>query len=234
MTRAVALLGTLLLLLAACGDDDAGIDAGATSTTSTTASPAALPGEPVDIFPHSGATLAVVGVAADVVLDVRAGPGTDFDVVFTAEPTAQDLTATGSNRQLPGGSIWAEIEVDGTTGWADTAFLLQPGEVSDETSTLYPTPADRPTAETLTQLAELVADEVASAEPASEVTIVDGPTEGDLGEVTVDVVGLGDDALGGLRLHLFAEEDARGESWTLRTVEQQLLCLRGVEDGRCV
>lgn len=242
MTRAVALLSALLLVLAACGDDDSDVDAGATSTTesttsttpaettSTTAAAGELPGEQIDIFPYEGATLAVVGVAADDVLNVRVGPGAGFDVAFTLEPTGSAM-ATGVNRQLDGGQIWAQVEQGGSSGWANTAFLLQPGQVTDETAALYPTPADRPSAETLTQLATAVADQVSSEEPPSEVTIVEGPTVGDessLSEVTVDVIGLGDDALGGYRLHLFAEEDAGGESFTLRTVEQQLLCLRGV------
>ena len=37
----------------------------------------------------------------------------------------------------------AEIMVDGTTGWANAKFLLQPGDTSDDTARLYPTPADR-------------------------------------------------------------------------------------------
>lgn len=242
MTRAVALLSALLLVLAACGDDDSDVDTGATSTTgsttsttpdettSTTAAAGELPGEQIDIFPYEGATLAVAGVAADDVLNVRIGPGVDSDVAFTLEPTGE-ATATGVNRQLDSGQIWAQVEHDGRSGWANSAFLLQPGQVTDETAALYPTPADRPSAETLAQLATAVADQVGSDEPPSEVTIVEGPTVGDessLSEVTVDVIGLGDDALGGYRLHLFAEEDTGGESFTLRTVEQQLLCLRGV------
>lgn len=247
MTRAVALLSAFLLLLAACGDDDADVDAASSSTTSgsatdedtssTTAARGELPGERIEIFPYEGATLAVVGVAADDVLNVRTGPGPDFDVAYTLAPTVQDSTATGVNRQLDGGQIWAEIVHDGRTGWANTSFLLQPGQVTDETAALYPTPADRPSAETLMQLAQLVADRVDAEEPASEVVVIDGPNVGDsdeLSEVTVDVIGLADDALGGLRLHLFAEEDAGGESFTLRTVEQQLLCLRGVTaEGSC-
>lgn len=249
MTRAVALLSALLLVLAACGDDDSDVDAGATSTTesttssttpdettSTTAASGELPGEQIDIFPYEGATLAVVGVAADDVLNVRVGPGASFDVAFTLDPTGT-ATATGVNRQLDSGQIWAQVEQDGSSGWANTAFLLQPGQVTDETAALYPTPADLPSAETLTQLATAVADQISSDEPPSEVTVVEGPTVGDessLSEVTVDVIGLGDDALGGYRLHLFAEEDAGGESFTLRTVEQQLLCLRGVTaDNLC-
>lgn len=242
MNRVVALISVMLLLVAACGDDDTGVDAGTSTSTSETtseeptstsggAASGDLPGERIEFFTDEGETLAVASVAADDVLNVRTRPGPDFDVVFTAEPTAQDLTATGHNRRL-GGHIWAEVKRGSERGWANTEFLLQPGRVTDETATLYPSPSDRPRAETLTQLAEVVAAEVATERPPSEVTVVDGPSVGDLGEVIVDVIGMGDDAVGGFRLYLFAEEVEGGKSWVLRTVEQQLLCSRGVSDER--
>ncbi len=244
MVRLLAALSALLLLAGACGDDDAGIDAGASSTTTqsttstteaatTTTTSGELPGEVIDIFPYEDATVAVVGVRADDVLNVRTRPGVDFDVVYTLAPTGQ-ATATGVNRQLDSGEIWAQISHDGETGWANTAFLLQPGQTTDETSALYPSPSDLPSAETLVDLAGIVADRVGSEEPRSNVTIVDGPSVGDLGEVTVDVIGLGDDAIGGYRLHLFAQPDSGGESFTLKSVEQTVLCSRGVTDeGIC-
>jgi hypothetical protein len=255
MARIVAVaLIVVGIALTGCGDDGDGAtgtesttsstDPGSTtgsdgSTTSgtdgspTTLDPADLPGEPFDLFPYEGAKLAVVGVAADDTLKVRTGPGTEFEVAMTLDPLHQGAVATGRNRQIEGGGIWAEISDGGRTGWANTAFLLQPGQVTDETAARYPTPADRPTAPTMEELAATVAQASASQEPPSKITIVDGPTVGDLGEVTVDVIGLGDDAAGGVRLHLFAEPS--GGSFTLRTVEQTVLCSRGVtDDGLCV
>ena len=41
----------------------------------------------------------------------------------------------------------------------------------------------------------------------------------DLGEITVDVIGFPDDAQLGERLHVFAEPDPGGESFTVRSVE---------------
>jgi hypothetical protein len=202
-----------------------------TGASSTTMDPADLPGEPFDLFPYEGARLAVVGVAADDTLNVRTGPGMEFEVVMTLDPLHDGATATGRNRQLEGKGIWAEITDDGRTGWANTAFLLQPGQVTDETATLYPTPADRPTAPTMEELADTVAGRSSSEEPPSEVTIVDGPTVGDVGEVTVDVIGLGDDSVGGVRLQIIAEPS--GGSFTVRTVTQTVLCARGVTDGLC-
>lgn len=257
MVRLAAVLIVVGLAVTGCGEDDGEAsdpDPTTSSTGSTTTSassstepppgtgpdgspttldPADLPGEPFDLFPYEGAELAVVGVAADDTLNVRTGPGTEFDVLMTLDPLHQGAVATGRNRQIEGDGIWAEITDGGRTGWANAAFLLQPGQVTDETANRYPTPAERPTAPTLEELADTVAEAFASEEPKSRVTTVDGPTEGDLGEVTVDVIGLGDDAVGGVRLHLFAEP--AGGSFTLRTVEQTVLCSRGVtEDKLCV
>jgi hypothetical protein len=62
--------------------------------------------------------------------------------------------------------------------------------------------------------------------------VVDGPHVGDLGEVTVDVVGLADDSILGWRLHVFAQPE--GATFHVRTVEQTVLCARGADAGLCV
>jgi hypothetical protein len=230
----------LALLVGACGDDDDGGGPGAASTTqpsatTATSSSAALPGERVEIFPYQGARLAVVGVAAGDTLNVRSGPGTEFDVVYDLGPTAMNATATGHNRSVGDAGFWSEISADGRTGWARTSFLLQPGEVNDVTAAMFPTPADRPTAKTMAELGQAVARRRASKEPESRIVVVEHPTVGDLGEVTVDVIGLGDDSVGGERLKVFAEPGPRGESFTVRTVEATTFCSRGVtDDGLCV
>jgi hypothetical protein len=237
----VAVLG------AACGGDgttSAGSGTGAdgttttvaTSTTSTTAPPAdgALPGERIEIYPYEGAPLAVVGVAADDTLNVRSGPGVDFDVVFELEPLATGVAATGHNRGLGDEGIWSEITSEGRTGWANTSYLLQPGGVDDITTEIAPRPEDRPRAETMRQLGETVAAMRASDDPRSSIVVVDGPQVGDLAEITVDVIGFGDDSVGGERLHIFAEPDEGGEGFVLRTVERTVLCSRAVDDNVCV
>lgn len=253
-----ALLGLIVasMLLAGCGDDDdtetttdstetteAAGTTDATSTSSTTGStsttaaptPSELPGERIELFPDEGATLAVVGVAADDVLNVRAAPGTQYEIVAALAPLADDVTATGHNRQLDDGSIWNEVTTGGETGWANSAFLAQLGDVRDVTSELYPQVADRPRAETVLELGRVVADQRAGDElPEPDIVVVDGPSVGDLGEVTVDVVGYPDDAVLGERLHVFAEPDPGGESFTVRTVEATTLCRRGVSGGQCV
>lgn len=253
MRRALIGLLAVALLATGCGDDD---DTGAATgtsvstetetetetvtadpSTSTTATPtpSELPGERIDLFPYEGAELAVVGVQADDVLNVRAAPGTGYEIVARLDPLAQDIIPTGHNRQLEDDTIWAEITTDDTTGWASTAFLAHPGTTRDITSQLYPTPEERPSGETMVQIGDLVAEQVAGeGGPQPEVVVVAGPTVGDLGEITVDVLGFPDDAQLGERLRIFAEPDPGGESFTVRTVEATLLCRRGVSDGLCV
>lgn len=229
----------LALLAVACGDDDGGgrgaADTTQPSATTATSSAAALPGERVEIFPYKDAKLAVVGVAAGDTLNVRSGPGTEFDVVYDLGPTAMNATATGHNRSVGDGVFWSEISADGRTGWARTSFLLQPGQVNDVTAAMFPTPADRPTAKTMAELGQAVARRRASQEPESRIVMVEQPTVGDLGEVTFDVIGVGDDSVGGERLKIFAEPGPRRESFTVRTVEATTFCSRGVsQDGLCV
>jgi hypothetical protein len=252
MRRMLFALTVFALLAAGCGDDD---DAetvteetttteseetttttrGATTTSTTaTPTPAQTPGERIEIFPYEDAELAVVGVEADDVLNVRAAPGVSYEIVAELDPLADGIRATGHNRSLDDDSIWAEIEVDGTTGWANTAFLAQLGDTDDITSRVYPNTADRPVADTMVQLGEEVARDVAGADASSvDIVVVDGPSVGDLGEITVDITGYRDDSVLGDRLRIFAVEEG-GESFRLRTIEATTLCRRGVSDGLCV
>ncbi len=227
------------LLAVGCGNDDHAADvANATQPTGTTPSSTGsspLPGERQDIYPYQGAKLAVAGVAADDTLKVRSGPGTDFNVVLELQPTATNATATGHNRSLPDAGFWSEIVVEGQAGWANTSFLLQPGEVNDVTTALYPTPADRPTEKTMLELGRAVARVRAADDPEANTVVVDGPTVGDVGEITMDIVGVGDDSVGGERLKIFAEPGSRGASFTVRSVEATTFCRRGVtQDRLCV
>lgn len=238
-TTAAATSTTTTATTIAGGGDTSSSTSGPTdsteaSTTTTTGEEGPLAGERVEIFPYADAQLAVVGVAADDTLNVRAGPGTSASIVYELAPLETGITATGHNRTLEGSGFWAEITHDGRTGWANAAFLLQLGAVDDVTSRLFPTPDDRPSAETVLELGQAVAALRASEEPRSKIVVVDGPSVGDLGEITVDVIGLGDDAVGGERLTIFAEPDPGGESFTVRSVELTTLCTRGVSDGLCV
>jgi hypothetical protein len=193
-----------------------------------------LAGEPIDFFFAEGDTLAVVGVAHDDVLNVRAGPGVASDIVATLPPLTDDVVAAGAARQLPQ-SIWAQIGTDGVTGWANAGYLAYVGETTDETAAVLADLGGDRTAGSMLALGHAVARTRASSEPASDIVVVDGPTVDDLGEVTIDVIGLGDDAARGLRLHVFGQPIDTGAGFELRSAEQTVLCGRGVSgDGRCV
>jgi hypothetical protein len=252
-------LTALALVAAGCGDDDNGDAAttvtddatsstdttdggdGTSSSTGSTASTSSsttggtdttLPGEDFDGFVGDGDVVAVVGVAHDDVLNVRAGPGADQDIVTTAGPTADDLVGTGRARLLSS-SIWYEVTVGGVTGWVNSSFVAFQGGVDDATSEFLG--GDPPiTAETMADLGQEVADGFASTDPASNVVQSVAPSVGDLGEVTYDVIGLGDDAVAGYRLHVFGTPDEGGEGFGLKSIERTTFCTRGLSGELCV
>jgi hypothetical protein len=261
--RTNTILGVLLagLLLVACAGDDAGTTstttapAGTSSSAPTTTTPSTttteettttaaptttapptpgttsgdLPGEPIEFGPAQGDTLAVIGVAHDDVLNLRAAPGADQPIVGEIPPTFDALTALGETRELPG-SFWIGVDYQGTQGWVNLRYIGYLGDTTDETSVVI---GEVDGAETMLDLGYLVALTFASEEPPSEIVLVEAPSVGDLGEVTYDVIGLGDDAVRGFRVHVFGEPIT--EAFTLRTVEVTALCGRGVDDeGRCL
>ena len=224
-----------VLTMAGCADGGEGApgtpDPGETPTATPTDPADAdgqLPGEPFDAGPEADARLAVVGVAADDVLNLRAGPGVEFEVAAELEPLETDVLATGRNRQLEGSAIWVEATVDGVTGWANLAYLAYLGEVNDITSLLE----DAGGSELVDVADRVVAQVWGESADEVDVTVVDGPHYGDLGEITVDGLGLADDSVAGLRLHIFASPD--GGRFTMRTVEATTLCSRGVAAGLCI
>jgi Bacterial SH3 domain len=194
-------------------------------TTTTT-----LAGEAWDGFARAGDELMVVGVAHDDVLNVRAGPGIVYDVVTTVDPEGS-VTATGQARDI-GRSIWYRVGVGGTTGWVNSSFLAFGGATDDVTATVVDILGAYPSAATMEELGRIVAETHTSAEPVSTVVMSVAPSVGDLGEVVYDVIGLGDDAVYGYRLRVFADPITGG--FSLHTVERTDLCGRGVTlDALC-
>ncbi|MEL7158695.1 MAG: SH3 domain-containing protein [Actinomycetota bacterium] len=208
--------------------------AGTTSsaTATTTGGETTLPGEPFEGFVEAGNVLAVFGVAHDDQLNLRAAPGTDQAIVARAAPTADDLVATGRARTLPR-SIWYEVTLDGVTGWSNARFLAYIAATDDATAE-YLADVERPSAPTMSELGVVVADWFATEDPDSDIVESVAGSVGDLGEVTVDVVGIGDDAVAGYRLHIFAEPDPAGDRFDLRTIERTWLCWRGTAGELCV
>lgn len=175
--------------------------------------------------------LGVVGVADDDVLNVRAAPGTDQAIITTAAPLAEDLVATGRARSLPS-SIWYEVTVNETTGWVGSSFVAYlgaPDDVTDDYLTDFP----EPEAATVTELAEIITSEFTATDPPSRIVQTAAPTTGDLHEITVDVLGLADDSIAGLRLHIFATPN-EPSGVTLRKIERTVLCSRGISGELCV
>ena len=244
------IISLVLLLLGACGGSGAdsttttraNTTTTASTTTASTSTTAAttttsdddLPGEPIDFGPAAGDVLAVVGVAHDDVLNVRAAPGTDSEVLAELAPTATGLIGTGRARSLPE-SIWFEVEAEGVTGWVSSAFVGYLGLTDDATAEVIETLGETPGAETMLDLGLIVAEAMASDDPPSRIAMSVAPLVGDLGEVTYDVVGLADDALGGVRLHVFGDPAEGGEAFVLSNVERTFICSRGVtSDGFCI
>ncbi len=207
------------------------------TTTSTTMAPTTttapgLPGEPIIIGPAAGDVVAVIGVEHDDVLNLRAAPGTDQPILKVLAPTEGDIVALGNARKLPQ-SIWYEVEHDGTAAWLSSSFIGYIGLTDDVTSSIIDAMGTTPVAETMLDLGTMVAEHVAEPSSSAKITVTVAPSVGDLGEITLDVVGLEDDALRGVRLHVFGTPS--DESFVLKSVEQTLLCGRGVtEDGICV
>lgn len=207
-----------------------------TSGTSTTvpgmaSTSTGLPGEPIDFGPARGDTLAVIGVAHDDVLNLRAAPGADQAMLDGIPPVYDALTAIGETRELPG-SFWIAVDYQGTKGWVNLRFVGYLGDATDDTAAIVAELGEIPSAGTMLDLGLIVAESLASDEPPSDLVVAVAPTEGELGEVTYDVIGLADDAVRGLRAHVFAQPGVNG--FTLDAVEVTALCGRGVDDGSCV
>ncbi|HSF84391.1 MAG TPA: SH3 domain-containing protein [Acidimicrobiia bacterium] len=263
MRYSLAALLLVVLVLAGCGGDDASSTTeseppAATSTSSATTTSTAAPtttaattttteattttwagveGEPYDFWvpvPEEGPILGVVGVQFDDVLNVRSGPNVSFDVVTTLDPTQTGISGTGEGWQLPSGAVWWQIDAGGVEGWINQQFMSRLSDVDDITSFVVAQMGQIPTAETMLELGLQVAEVFADVDVGSEVVVSVAPTVGDLGEVTYDVTGLGDDSEGGIRLHVFGQPTDSGEAFSLMAVEATRMCQRGVSEGRCV
>lgn len=216
-----------------------------------------LPGEPSDFGPAEGAALAVVGVDYDDVLNVRDVPAGEIiatldllnpyvgllevreapsgEILASPDSWEDAIVATGRTRALPT-TIWHELWVAGLTGWSSAAYLAQPGATDDVTAHIVEILGERPQTDTMLDLGLIVAETVASDEPPSRIVVTVAPFVFEaIGEITIDVLNIGDDSVFGFRLVIFAEA---GEDWmsedpgpfTLRSVERTVLCYtsRGV------
>ena len=244
-------------------EDDAATPEDASEPDDTDAA-AVLPGEPAEFGPSAGTGLAVVGIRHDSALNVRDAPngaviarldnvmdGVRDPAVYVRQPASDDIldtvdlqsgvVATGNTRQLPT-TIWHELQVGDLLGWASSTYLASAGATDDVTAEVVDTLGELPMADTMDDLGLAVARTMASEEPRSSVVVSEAPgLFEDLGQVTIDVVGIGDDSVRGFRLVIFAHpaenwtEDDPGP-FTLKSVERTVLCHshRGAnDDGVC-
>ena len=231
--------------------------------TATGAS-ADLPGEPSEVGPSAGTGLAVVGIRHNGALNMRAVPNGEIigrldnvmddaraPAIYVRRPDSDDIIttvvwkrgviATGNTRQLTT-STWHEFLAGDLTGWSSATYLAQLGATEDATSQVVDALGEIPVADTMVELGLAVAQTMVSDEPQSSVVVSGAPgLSGDLGQVTIDIVGIGDDSVRGFRLVIFAHpaenwtEDDPGP-FTLKSVERTVLCHshRGVsEEGLC-
>ncbi len=207
----------------------------ASSTTTTTVAPTTtttvLPGDPMDFGPSAGDVLAVIGVESDDVLNVRQAPGINQDIVATAPPLSHNLIAVGNTRALPN-SIWIEITLNGTPGWVSYSFVGYLGDTDDATAEVVADYGSIPSGASVDEVVEFTLATFVSVDPQSRVTRPAAPIVGDPTEVTVDVVGIGDDAVRGYRLHIFVQLEAG--VYSLMSVERTYICGRGVSGGLCL
>jgi uncharacterized protein YraI len=188
----------------------------------------------VDVPYPADSALAVVGVAHDDILNVRSGPGTAFPVVATLDPQAEGVITTGRGWQpVPREAWWIEVTTGGVTGWAHMSYLAGRDGTDDITAHVIQQLGQRPVAGTMIELGRVVADSQASnnSEIQSAIVMSVAPTVGDLGEVSFDVVGLADDSIWAMRLHVFGQPLDSGEGFSLTSVESTLYCGRGAPDG---
>ena len=110
-------------------------------------------------------------------------------------------------------------------GWVSSRFTAQIGPTGDLTSQAVAAHGSIPVAETMADLGVLTAEALRTdPDIPSSIVMTVPPTVGDLGEVTYDLVGLGDDAVAGLRLHVFGQPSESGEGFSLKSVEDTDLC----------
>lgn len=203
-----------------------------TVTDTTTTLSSGLPGDPIDFGPVEGDTLAVVGVAHDDVLNLRAAPGANQEILAGIPPLYLSLIAAGNTRQLAA-SMWIEVDYSGLEGWVNLRYISYLGAANDATADIVSNLGGIPEAETMLELGLIVAESIVADAPDAAFVMSAEPTVEDLGEVTYDILGFGDDSVRGSRIHVFGLPIDGG--FALDSVEASPFCSRGLSpDGDCI
>ena len=187
----------------------------------------------------TGGVLSVVGIAHHSALNVRETPG--GPIVGKLDSLDAGIVPTGEVRQVSE-VYWHEVQAADISGWASGRYLAPLGVTTDITAQIIEQHGSTPTAESITEMGELVARLMASEEPESRIRISGAPVTAEaadvalIGEITVDVTGQPDDSIRGFRLLVVAESEIAGEDLELVRVESTVMCYieRGVSaEGRC-
>jgi hypothetical protein len=192
--------------------------------------PLDLPGTRFVIGPARGQPMVVVGVRYDDELNLRTLPDPAAPVVATAAPLATTplIRSAGEGRLLDR-SAWWYVSVDDRSAWANMSFLGSVASPSDAFADLRDQlPAVE--ADDLDALVTAIAELEGGEEPRPVVTLASRPTATG---VTFDLIGLGDDAVKGLRFAITVEPTALG-SVRLTAALRTPICSRGVSGGLCL
>ncbi len=75
-----------------------------------------------DVYP---ALYDVIGVAEDDVLNIRSGPGTEFEIIGTIEPNAEGIEVIRPHDDF----AWAQVNTGEVAGWVSLDYVVpQPGQ----------------------------------------------------------------------------------------------------------
>jgi len=216
------------------------------TTVPTVAPPQPAPVPVVDLSACSdfgyaayGDIFAVVGMDYQDVdtggtLPVLNAPASDDPALHQLANDREDVVATGLICFLETSGLWYEITADGVTGWANSYNLGLLGRTDDATAEIVAGVGSIPFGSVINVIGDVVAH-FASVEPPTVVTRQGEYTFGDLIEGTIDLIGFGEDAVKGWRLHFFLQEDEGSSDVGLKTVERTAICLRDItEDGLCL
>lgn len=200
----------------------------ATSSATPTETPTEVPGEEVEAyFSTAGQEVGVAGLASEeepiIVRDVPSSTGTQ--VAEVDRLGAVDLAGREwNNTQDPDEGFWAQVRVDGVTGWMPSAHLYHFAATTDVTDDYRDVTGDSEQ-----EVVEAVGQEAASM---AEYVLLTTPDYAGEPFYRVDVTGMKDDAQAGERLFVTVEENDGG--YAAEKVERTLLCHRGVSGGLCL
>jgi hypothetical protein len=189
--------------------------------------------------PARGEAVAVVGVAFDETIAVRAAPRPSARVVTELPARFDEAIGTGQAR-TDATTGWWEILVGDDRGWVDAASMARLGATTEVTADVVEALGATPAAPTMRALGRLVAearvgdDADGDGDGDGRIVLSGAPVAGDLGEVVYDVVGRADASVAGERLVVFGVPADDSDGFVLRSVESTTFCARGVTaDGRC-